>query len=217
MTVGVGTVPCPCSLWTPSQVPTGPAVVDGSQVELGTRFRSDVAGYVTSVRFYKHTQNTGTHVGSLWSAAGTRLSTVTFTGESASGWQEATFPSPVAITAGTFYVVSYNSSLGTYAGTGGYFSATGVDNGPLHAPRDATEGGTNGVYQYGADVFPNQTFQGANYWVDVVFVTSVSPDTTPPVVNGATPVSGSSSAPQNTTVTATFNENVTTSRVRRSN
>ena len=45
--------------------------------------------------------------------------------------------------------------------------------------------------------------------MDVVFVTSVGPDTTPPVVNGVTPASGSSSASPNTTVTATFNENVT--------
>ncbi len=35
--------------------------------------------------------NTGTHVGSLWTSTGTRLGTVTFSGESASGWQQASF------------------------------------------------------------------------------------------------------------------------------
>ena len=60
----------------------------------------------------------------------------TFTGESAAGWQEAVLPSPVAITAGTLYVVSYHTSAGFYSGDDGYFATSGVDNGPLHAPRD---------------------------------------------------------------------------------
>ena len=54
---------------------------DTAAVELGVKFRSDVDGYVTGVRFYKGTGNTGTHVGHLWSATGTNLGTVTFTGE----------------------------------------------------------------------------------------------------------------------------------------
>ena len=61
-------------------------------------------------------------------------------------------PSPVAITAGTLYVVSYHASAGFYSGEDGYFATTGVDNGPLHAPRDGTEG-SNGVYRYGAPPF----------------------------------------------------------------
>jgi hypothetical protein len=207
--VTVGSGGCPCSLWTPSQVPPGPADVDGSQVELGTRFRSDVAGYVTGIRFYKDSQNTGAHVGSLWTAGGARLSTVTFSGESASGWQEATFPSPVQIAPNTLYVVSYNASLGVYAATGGYFTATGANNGPLHAPRDGTEGGANGVYRYGSNVFPNQTYQSTNYWVDVVFATATAADTTPPLVNAVGPANGSSTALPDTAITATFNENVT--------
>ena len=149
VTVGVGTVSCPCSLRLPSQGPTGAPDNDGSQVELGTRFRSDVAGYITGIRFYKDVQNTGTHTGSLWTVGGSLLSTVTFTGESASGWQEATLPSPVQIAAGTLYVVSYNSPLGIYSGTDGYFVTTGVANSPLTAPQDGTEGGNNGLYRNG--------------------------------------------------------------------
>ena len=37
-----------------------------SAVELGVKFRTDVAGSITGVRFYKGSQNTGTHVGHLW-------------------------------------------------------------------------------------------------------------------------------------------------------
>jgi hypothetical protein len=82
------------------------------------------------------------------------------------------FATPVSITAGTVYVASYFAPVGRYAGDGGYFATTGVDNGPLHALKDGVSGG-NGVYAYGStSAFPSNTFNSANYWVDVVFATS---------------------------------------------
>ena len=56
------------------------------------KFRTDVAGFVTGIRFYKGTANTGTHVGTLWSGTGTKLATATFTGETATGWQKVNLP-----------------------------------------------------------------------------------------------------------------------------
>ena len=93
----VGGAACPCSIW-PAQSPAGGVDADPSSVELGTRFRSNAAGNVTALRFYKHSQNTGTHVGSLWSSTGTLLAQVTFTGETASGWQVQALGTPVALT-----------------------------------------------------------------------------------------------------------------------
>ena len=37
------------------------------------KFRATQAGYITGIRFYKGSGNTGTHVGSLWSKTGTLL------------------------------------------------------------------------------------------------------------------------------------------------
>jgi hypothetical protein len=65
------------------------------------KFRADSNGFVTGLRFYKGPQNTGSHVGHLWTSTGTLLASVTFTGESASGWQQVTLPTPVAVTANT--------------------------------------------------------------------------------------------------------------------
>jgi hypothetical protein len=45
-------------------------------------------------------------------SSGTLLGQVTFTNESASGWQEADFPSPVPVAADTTYVVSYFAPIG---------------------------------------------------------------------------------------------------------
>ena len=49
------------------------------------KFTSDVFGTITAIRFYKASANTGTHIGSLWTATGQLLASVTFTNETASG------------------------------------------------------------------------------------------------------------------------------------
>jgi methionine-rich copper-binding protein CopC len=160
---------CPCSIWSSTATPANPSEADSAGVEVGVKFRADVAGKVTGVRFYKGTGNTGTHVGHLWSSTGTLLGTVTFSGETASGWQQAPFTTPVSITAGTTYVVSYYAPAGHYADDTGYFSTKGVDNGPLHALADGVSG-VNGVYAYGSgNTFPTSSWQGSNYWVDLMF------------------------------------------------
>ena len=137
------------TIWPTSALP---AVVDGgpdNAVQLGVKFRSDVAGTIRGIRFYKSAGNTGTHVASLWSTAGTRLATATFTNETASGWQEVSFATPVSIIANTTYVASYHTTTGHYSFNGNYFTA-GVDNPPLHALASAGSGG-NGVYRYGTN------------------------------------------------------------------
>src|SRR4029079_2964794 len=105
---------CPCTIWAPTATPANPSEADSAAVEVGTKFRSDVAVTVTGVRFYKGTGNTGTHVGNLWTTAGANLGTVTFTGETTTGWQQANFAAPVAISANTTYVVSYYAPVRTH-------------------------------------------------------------------------------------------------------
>ena len=130
---------------------------------LGVQFQASSSGYITGVRFYKEADNTGAHTGSLWSSSGTLLATGTFSGETASGWQELDFSSPVAVTAGTTYVASYFTSTGYYAATSKGL-ASAVTNGPL----TALAGG--GVYAYGSsNTFPTSTYNDNNYWVDVVY------------------------------------------------
>ena len=145
-------------------------------------------------------------MGNLWTNGGTKLATATFTSETASGWQQVTFTTPVAIVAGTTYVASYHTNVGHYGATSGYFSATGFDRAPLHALRDGIDG-SNGVYRYGsASAFPNQTYKSANYWVDVVFTPAGGADVAPPSVNQITPANGATGVVTTTMVTATLTE-----------
>jgi PKD repeat protein len=163
------TASCPCSIWSATATPAVAADPDSSPVELGVKFTSDVAGFITGIRFYKSSTNTGTHIGSLWTSTGTLLAQGTFTNETASGWQTLTFNSPVAISANTLYVASYHTNVGHYAGDNAFFAIAGVDNPPLHALKDGASGG-NGVYAYtSTPVFPTSTWSASNYWVDVVF------------------------------------------------
>ncbi|GGU07128.1 hypothetical protein GCM10007979_00890 [Nocardioides albus] len=146
------------------QVPQTPAVSEASPVELGTAFTPSRDGRVTAIRFYKGPGNGGTHVGSLWSSAGTRMASVTFTGETASGWQDATLSTPVAVSAGVTYVVSYLAPQGHYAATSGFFN-TAWTSGDLTAPATS-----NGRYLYGAaGGFPTFDWGATNYFVDIVF------------------------------------------------
>jgi hypothetical protein len=154
--------------WSTSAEPDATLSEDSKPVELGMKFRSDVAGYVTAIRFYKGPKNTGTHIGNLWASDGTRLTSVTFTNETASGWQQAFFPSPVRIAANVTYVISYYAPNGGYATRLEFFKA-GLDSPPLHALADGADG-PNGVYIYATGGgYPTETFKASNYWVDVVF------------------------------------------------
>ena len=195
--------PSGTSIFSASATPQHPADPDTSATEVGVKFRSDVAGTITSIRFYKGSTNTGTHVGSLWTAGGTLLASATFTNETASGWQQVTFASPVAITANTVYVASYHTNVGHYAEDDNYFTS-GVDSGSLHALADGASG-PNGVYAYGStSTFPNNGYQASNYWVDVAFA-SGGTNTTPTVI-ATSPANGTTGVATTTAVTATFNE-----------
>jgi Domain of unknown function (DUF4082)/Bacterial Ig-like domain len=204
---------CPCTIWPSSATPGNPAFPDNSAIEVGVRFRSDTDGYIKGLRFYKGAQNTGTHIGTLWSNSGTKLASATFTNETASGWQQVNFAGPVPISANTTYVASYHTDTGFYAFDGNYFATSGVDNPPLHALKDGAPGPGpagetgNGVYRYGASSFPDFTYNSANYWVDVVFDQTAA-DATPPQVTARTPAPGATGVAVSSAVTATFDEPV---------
>ena len=171
------------SFWTSSTTPSTPEASDAASITLGLKFYSDVAGSVTGVRFYKGPNNTGLHVGTLWSNTGAKLATVTFSGETASGWQQANFSSPISIAPNTPYVISYFAPYGAYAVDKPYSWST-LSAGSLHV-----SGSSPGVFAYGSNVFPTSSWYNSNYWVDVVF--SPSSNSTPTTYSISGTVSGS--------------------------
>jgi hypothetical protein len=157
---------CPCSIGPATAQPVQASTSDPSSVSLGVQFTPDENGWITGVRFYKGTNNTGSHVGSLWDSSGDLLGQVTFSSETATGWQQADFAAPIAVTAGQTYTASYLAPDGGYAADAGGL-ASAVVSGPLIAQADG------GVYIYGSSSEdPSFSYNATNYWVDVVFTTT---------------------------------------------
>jgi hypothetical protein len=200
---------CPCTMFEPTQTPTVVDVNDAQAIEIGMKFTSERSGYVSAVRFYKAAANTGTHTGKLWDAAGTLLGTATFAAESATGWQQASFPTPIPITANATYTVSYWAPLGHYSGDVNFFT-NGYDYAPLHAI--ANTASPNGVYNYGSSSLPFNSFNATNYWVDLVYIDTIPLDT-PPIVLSTTPLGGATGVSTTAPITATFNEAMTASTI----
>ncbi|MBS9386956.1 MAG: DUF4082 domain-containing protein [Dolichospermum sp. BR01] len=179
------------SIFTSTTTPSQPNFTDGPGVdyELGMKFTSAKAGQIQAIRYYKSPSEIGTHVGRIWSSTGTLLASVTFTNETASGWQQQALSTPVTIPANTTYVVSVNTN-GYYTDTPNGF-ATAITNGDLTAPVGA------GVYNETISAFPSQVYQNENYFRDIVFApTAPNPNNKP----GTVSIGGT--ATQNQTLTA---------------
>jgi Domain of unknown function (DUF4082) len=186
---------------------------DTNAVELGTRFTAATSGQAIAVRFYKTSANRGQHLGSLWTSTGTLLGRVTFSNETSAGWQSASFTSPVNLTAGTAYVVSYHTSVGRYMATKQFTGTSASRN--LQIPSSDV-----GVYTYGGtSAFPTSTWRASQYWVDLTFSTGKTPSastTTPgvtptPTTTQAAPGTTSSTPTTPTTTSATPTVSTSTS------
>ena len=152
-----------------------PAANTTAVYELGMAFESTANGQVTQIRYYKPSNETGTHTGHIWSSAGALLASATFTGETASGWQYASLATPLAITANTNYIVSVNSN----SAYGYTINGLTLVNGPLT--------GEYGSYSTTPGTFPttNSLF---NYFRDIVFTAAA------PTITSFTPTTGGAGA-----------------------
>ncbi|OPG03145.1 DUF4082 domain-containing protein, partial [Microbispora sp. GKU 823] len=152
------------SFWTPATKPAVPVHADHAPVELGSRFTVAEDGWITGVRFYKARGEKGRHSGSLWDADGRRLATAAFVNETASGWQEVRFDSPVQVRAHETYTVSYHSEHGTYVAR-----PLGRGKAPRSGPLTAVPRKT-GVYRYGDGGFPRESNpRNYHYYVDPIY------------------------------------------------
>jgi hypothetical protein len=159
-----------------TQTPSNPNATDGTTYELGVKFQSDVSGQITAIRYWKAASETGSHTGRIWSSTGSVLATVTFSNETASGWQQQALSTPLNIQANTTYVVS--------VGVNQYFAVTNNTLGSSIVNQDlrTVADGNNGVYG-SLGSFPTNSYQNSNYFRDIVFVASSSNNPPPPPPN----------------------------------
>ena len=193
---------------------------EATTIELGMRFSVDRVGSVTELKYWRGSgdaNDTDVREGHLWRADGTLLATVVFTsGLGQAGWQVATLSSPVTLTAGTQYIVSYRTN-DNYVSTNNYFvdandvAFDGLDNdsfwghgGVVRVVQDGA-GGTNGVFHYGsgAAVMPSESYNGGNYWVDITFDPDIAPVNSAPVITSAAALTSPENRLTVGTITAT--------------
>ncbi len=176
VTVGTGTVDLPLlDLDAAPRRPTaGRRSATRSAVELGTRFRSDVDGYITGDPLLQEPpEHRPAHRQPVDRRPARVLATVTFTGETASGWQEATLPDarwrspPTRPTSSR--TTPTRATTPARTATSPPAASTTVR---CTRCRTASTAPTASTATARAR-FPTETYDSENYWVDVVFVTSV--------------------------------------------
>jgi hypothetical protein len=141
---------------------------DTNSVELGVRFSPEKPGAVTALQYYQGRGAKDITTATLWSADGTVLAQAKFAASTTVGWRTVPLDSPVALTAGSTYVVSYHAPRGGYAVTERDLMQHRSQNG--FALRSGA-----GVYKYGSKVaFPTSTYRGSNYLADIVYQPGVS-------------------------------------------
>jgi uncharacterized Zn-binding protein involved in type VI secretion len=144
--------------------PPGTANYSGNAVNLGVKFRTSTQGTMTHCWFYKIAADTGTHTCTVYRVFdGSTVGTVDFADESASGWQDQAFASPLNIAANEDYIVTVSHPTGNWTGTTDYFASTYTNNN-LTATTEGTD--YAGRYVYGASMAYPVNDSPRNYWVD---------------------------------------------------
>src|SRR5690606_34441909 len=208
---------CPCTIFQPTDEPAVENHTPGG-IEVGMKFRASFDGYIWGLRFYKMPNDVGPHVATIWTLDGNIVARLTFKNETASGWQQTMFGSPVSIQGNTTYVVSYHSPSGYYAETDPFFILGPVVNGPLTAIAKTDPDGPNGVYlPTSTPSFPTFNYSSENYWLDVVYHTLDGPDEVPPSVFAHTPANGATGINVNANITVQFDEPMDPASINSSN
>ncbi|GEM_PF-5124782 len=138
-----------------------------ARYELGTRFKTTVDGTITHVKLYAHSNEGGQHDVSIWRADdGVRISgpfNWTFSAGT-EGWKLFELPSPLAVQAETDYIVSVTNSAADklYVYTPQGFSQ------PIERGHLVSYAGS-GVNSSQLGEMPTYSFNGANYFRDIVF------------------------------------------------
>lgn len=208
-----GTDPCPCSVWNESMSGYTVTSIDNATTTVtASRFYADSNGYIRSVRFFKPLLDhpTATSVVSVYTTGGTLLARATSTQESKYGWQEIPLGTPLAVTAGTRYVVARYSSSGGNVYTSSLLTST-AGTGPIH--NDA--GGAMSKTGAG-NVFPDAnhpSFANLGYWIDVVFTRTSSVYAEPFQMIVAQPQDEAYGFPTDANITLTFSNPIDESTI----
>ena len=139
---------------------------DNASYEMGTKFAVSTNGVITALKVYYWAGTTlPSQTLRLWDASGILIGSADLDAASyaESGWKTATLASPVAVTTGVDYTVSYTTPTK-------YSKRMQVFNGVWNRADNVI--GKMGVYNVTTATMPASTFGNANYFVDVTLATT---------------------------------------------
>ncbi|MFN0125723.1 MAG: chitobiase/beta-hexosaminidase C-terminal domain-containing protein [Verrucomicrobiales bacterium] len=137
--------------------------------ELGTVFRATLPGTVTHLRVYALATETGTHTARLWrNDTGAVISGPHLWTYSGSGWITLDIPD-VSILAATDYTVAVTTGATNGAGDRPYPFRAGDLATPSGNGANLIHPASAGVFSTTAGARPENTFNSANYYRDVIF------------------------------------------------
>jgi Domain of unknown function (DUF4082) len=107
--------------------------------------------------------------------SGTQNASPSWSGAQGSGWVKCSYSGSVTLSPGSTYKAVVQLPGGDsqqYGATPDYFvsgpGASGLTSGPLSAPSSAGGDGGQDTYNQGSSLtYPDTSYEGANYWVDV--------------------------------------------------
>jgi hypothetical protein len=150
---------------------------DSTAYTMGTKFKVSSAGHLLGAAFYSAAgaeelpDTIALFLASDESVVASNAAS--WSGATGSGWVQANFTSPVALTSETKYKIAVLQSIdgggNWYSGTHGYWTTTSIDNGPLHGFSAAEEPADQGTYTGDTILaYPDTDFLDSNYWVDPI-------------------------------------------------
>lgn len=172
-----------------SQAATGSSLVsDPSPYTMGIEFSVSAAAALTAIWFYSASGATVLPAEiALFTVSGQSLAhseMATWSGAAGSGWVRAAFSSPPGLTASVNYrgAVQQPSSVNWYSATSHYWDtgagSGGITNGPLTAPDSAGSDVGQDSFDGGSSLsYPANSFNAANYWLDVEITVAGTPHT----------------------------------------
>ena len=183
----------PWALFDGSAAIADPDADDTINVELGARFTVDAppsgAYWLTKVRYWRAPNRPiNANRVNVYDSSGKQIARGAYDVQGgASGIVDVPLESPLRLTPGTRYTVSYSAPTGHYPVDRGAF-ASARTAGPVHFPADA------GVYRYGGG-YPTSSWQSTSYYVTPVVTfdaahaaRDASRPTTPPAPGRCSPI-----------------------------
>lgn len=161
-------------------------VVDPDDYEIGTQYRANADITITHIRVHTGAGeiNIANRKGRVWSTGGAQLAIADMPDNLPDGWSQHALTTPLAVTAGTNFIVSFMTGGNESALAGALAGNVNSADGLVTAVAAGSAVFGNGVFNLTPTVFPNTGNPGQSFLgVDFVYTVGISGNTAPQITS----------------------------------